>query len=112
MIKTLQDRGAGILCHLTSLPGSFASGDLGPSAHAFVDFCAEAGASFWQVLPCHPTGAGDSPYQSLSAFAGNPLLISLEKLLEKGWLSRTDLMAPWQLPEDRADFGASFEFRL
>src|SRR6185503_6549377 len=78
----------------------------------FVKWAAEAGASWWQMLPCNPTGAGDSPYQALSAFAGNPLYVSVEKLEEKGWLKKADLEAPRPLVEERADFGASFEYRF
>ena len=68
-------RNAGILLHPTSLPSPHGIGDLGPEAHAFLDFLAQAGMKIWQVLPLGPTGYGDSPYQCFSAFAGNPLLI-------------------------------------
>ena len=80
-------RSSGVLLHPTSLPGPYGSGDLGPEAFAFVRFLADAGQKIWQVLPLNPTGYGNSPYQGLSAFAGNPLLISLERLAEQGWLS-------------------------
>ncbi len=80
-------RSSGILLHPTSLPGPWGIGDLGPSAYAFVDFLAAAGQSLWQVLPLGPTGYGDSPYQCFSAFAGNPLLISLDALIQRGLLS-------------------------
>lgn len=96
MLKTLKDRSAGVLCHISSLPGSWACGDLGPASLDFVRFLERAGQSWWQMLPCHPTGAGDSPYQALSAFAGNPLFISLENLVEKGWLQPKDLEAPFE----------------
>jgi 4-alpha-glucanotransferase len=69
-------RASGILMHPTSLPGRYGIGDLGDAAHGFVDFLAAAGQTYWQVLPLSPTGYGDSPYQGLSAFAGNPMLIS------------------------------------
>ena len=72
-------RSSGILLHPTSLPGRFGIGDLGPEAYGFVDFLAAAGQRIWQVLPLGPTGYGDSPYQLFSAFAGNPLLISLDQ---------------------------------
>ena len=85
-------RVAGVLCHITSLPGKFGCGDLGPAAEDFVQFLARTGQSRWQVLPLGPTGYGDSPYQCYSAFAGNPLLISLEKLVEIGLLTATDLV--------------------
>jgi len=71
-------RAAGILLHPTSLPGPNGIGELGPEAHRFVDVLADAGISIWQVLPLSPTGYGDSPYQTFSAFAGNPFLITVE----------------------------------
>ena len=74
-------RSSGILLHPTSLPGPFGIGDLGPEAYRWVDFLAESGQGLWQILPLGPTGYGDSPYQCFSAFAGNPLLISPEKLV-------------------------------
>ena len=98
-------RRSGILMHPTSLPGRFGLGDLGAEAYHFVDFLASAGQSYWQVLPLSPTGYGDSPYQGLSAFAGNPLLISPEKLVELGHLSATDLERMPTFPDDRVDFG-------
>lgn len=98
-------RTSGILLHPTSLPGPFGIGDLGPSAHWFVDFLAEGGQGLWQVLPLGPTGFGDSPYQCTSAFAGNPLLISPERLVERGWIRRSDLKHP-DFPRNRVDFGA------
>jgi 4-alpha-glucanotransferase len=84
-------RAAGILLHLTSLPGPHGSGDLGPAAHQFVNFLASAGQRWWQMLPIVPPGAapGFSPYSAPSAFAGSPWLISLEMLLRDGLLSRS-----------------------
>src|SRR3954467_143019 len=82
-----EQRLSGILLHVTSLPSYGGIGDFGPAAYAFVDFLAEAKQRLWQVLPLSPTGYGSSPYSALSAFAGNPLLISLEGLVEDGWLS-------------------------
>src|SRR5215475_3798840 len=84
-------RSSGLLLHPTSLPGRYGIGDLGDYAYRFADYLEECGQRLWQVLPLGPTSYGDSPYQSLSAFAGNPLLISLDKLLEEGWLTRDDL---------------------
>lgn len=81
------ERLSGILLHVTSLPSYGGVGDFGPAAYAFVDFLVEAKQRLWQVLPLSPTGYGNSPYSALSAFAGNPLLLSLEKLVEKGWLT-------------------------
>src|SRR5580693_30157 len=97
-------RSSGILLHPTSLPGRFGVGDLGPESYRFADFLAESGLHIWQVLPLAPTGYGESPYQSLSSFAGNPLLISLEKLVERGYLAPKDLEQPTTFPEDTADF--------
>ena len=80
-------RSSGILLHPTSLPGPFGIGDLGPEAYRFADFLAAAGQSLWQMLPLGPTGYGDSPYAGYSAFAGNTLLISPERLLADGLLA-------------------------
>ena len=81
------DRLSGILLHVTSLPSYGGMGDFGPEAYAFVDFLRAAKQRLWQVLPLSPTGYGSSPYSALSAFAGNPLLISLEFLVRDGWLT-------------------------
>src|SRR5258708_526205 len=81
-------RAAGILLHPTSLPSRGGVGDFGPSAYQFVDFLASARQGLWQVLPLGPLGYGNSPYSSTSAFAGNPLLISLERLVEHGWIGQ------------------------
>jgi 4-alpha-glucanotransferase len=97
-------RSSGILLHPTSLPGRYGIGDLGAEARHFIDFLASAGQTLWQVLPLGPTGYGDSPYQCFSAWAGNPLLISLERLVEQGWLDASALAAGPQFPEDRVDF--------
>lgn len=83
-------RSSGVLLHPTSLPGRFGIGDIGPDAYRFVDFLAEAKQQIWQVLPLGPTGYGNSPYQCFSAFAGNPLLISPEKLVERGYLTQAE----------------------
>lgn len=91
------------MLHPTSLPGPHGIGDLGAEARRFVDFLGAAGQRLWQVLPLGPTGYGDSPYQCFSAWAGNPLLISLASLAEKGWLDDSALNAP-EFPEDRVDF--------
>src|SRR5580704_14207198 len=80
------DRSSGLLLQITSLPSYGGIGDLGPAAYEFADFLAAAKQRLWQVLPLSPTGYGNSPYAALSAFAGNPLLISLELLAQKGWI--------------------------
>ena len=82
-----QERLSGVLLHVTSLPSYGGVGDFGPAAYAFVDFLAAAKQQLWQVLPLSPTGYGSSPYSALSAFAGNPLLISLERLAQNGWIA-------------------------
>src|SRR5258707_12505096 len=79
-------RSSGILLHITSLPGRFGVGDLGPSAYEFADFLSSAGQKLWQVLPLNPTGDAYSPYQFFSAFAGNHLLLSFKRLREGGAL--------------------------
>ncbi|HVW76307.1 MAG TPA: 4-alpha-glucanotransferase [Alloacidobacterium sp.] len=80
------ERSSGLLLHITSLPSYGGIGDFGPAAYEFADFLAAGKQRLWQVLPLSPTGYGNSPYAALSAFAGNPLLISLEKLSEAGWI--------------------------
>ncbi len=104
-------RTSGILLHPTSLPGPYGIGDLGPGAFGFVDFLQAAGQGLWQMLPLGPTGYGDSPYQCLSAFAGNPLLISPDLLAEDGWLDAADLAGP-AFPDERVDFGAVRRWKL
>jgi 4-alpha-glucanotransferase len=84
-------RASGVLLHPTSLPGRYGIGDLGPEAFRFADWLAEAGQRIWQVLPLGPVGFGESPYQLFSAFAGNPMLISPDALVERGWLDAADL---------------------
>ncbi|MBV8114466.1 MAG: 4-alpha-glucanotransferase, partial [Silvibacterium sp.] len=85
------DRASGLLLHVTSLPSNGGIGDLGPAAFEFADFLAEAKQRLWQVLPLSPTGYGNSPYAATSAFAGNPLLISLDTLADWGWIGRDRL---------------------
>src|SRR5689334_11231418 len=97
-------RSSGVLLHPTSLPGRFGIGDLGPSALEFIELIAAAGQRVWQVLPLGPTGYGSSPYQSFSAFAGNPLLISLEGLADEGLLDRNDLPLSGAHSTDAVEF--------
>jgi len=104
-------RSSGILLHVTSLPGGHGIGDLGTSAHEFVEFLAEAGQKIWQVLPLGPTGYGDSPYQLFSAFAGNPLLIDLNSLRERGLLSLQETVSASGLPEDHVEYGRVIEVK-
>ncbi len=98
-------RASGLLLHPTSLPGPYGIGDLGPAAARFVDFLAAARQRCWQVLPLGPTSFGDSPYQSPSTFAGNPLLLSLEALRDDGLLAAADLTAATGDPA-RVNYGA------
>ena len=104
-------RGAGILLHPTSLPGPCGSGDLGPAAYRFVDTLAATGVAYWQVLPLGPTGYGDSPYQTFSAFAGNPLLVSPELLIAEGLLPALALDEAVDYPLDSVDYGRVIPFR-
>lgn len=104
-------RASGVLLHPTSLPNDFGIGDLGPSAYEFVDFLVEARQTYWQVLPLGPTGYGDSPYQCFSAFAGNTLLISPEKLIDRGLLTSADLASKPDFECGRADYGGVYEWK-
>ena len=99
------ERSSGILLHPTSLPGPYGIGDLGPQAHGWIDFLADNDSNLWQVLPLGPTGYGDSPYQSFSAFAGNPYLISPESLLAENLIHANDLANLPQFPRERVDYG-------
>lgn len=109
-------RASGILLHPTSLPGQWGIGDLGASAYRFVDFLESAGQRLWQVLPLGPTGYGDSPYQCFSAFAGNPLLVSLDDLVDRGLLGQAEVEAAAQaagdLSNDHVDYGRVIGFKL
>jgi 4-alpha-glucanotransferase len=101
-------RASGILLHPTCLPGRFGIGDIGPVAESFVDFLTETGQHWWQMLPLGPTGNSNSPYQSHSSFAGNPLLISPERMVTDGFLDASevpDTQAP-ENPDHRVDFDA------
>jgi 4-alpha-glucanotransferase len=109
-VVEVRPRYAGVLLHPTSLPGPYGIGDLGSRAYQWVDALAHAQQSFWQILPLNPTGFGDSPYQSFSAFAGNPYLISPDLMAEDGLLLGGDLHPPG-FPADRVDYGAVIEFK-
>lgn len=102
-------RASGILLPVFSLPGPFGIGTLGPEAFAFVDFLAEAKQTYWQILPIGPTGYGDSPYQSFSAFAGNPYFIDFRLLAEQGFLDPSELPPPQ--PQEPVDYGALYTGR-
>lgn len=107
----LSERAAGILLHLTSLPGPHGSGDLGPASREVLRFCVEARLLWWQMLPVGPVGYGDSPYASLSAFAGHPMLISLEELAQDGLADAAWLKSPPAFPEGHIDHAAVAAFR-
>jgi 4-alpha-glucanotransferase len=108
-------RSAGVLMHMTSLPGPHGSGDLGPAAHDFVDVLSDAGMRWWQMLPINPPDGAPafSPYSCPSTFAGSPWLVSLEQLVNEGMLSRADVRVPRGLFADdaRVDFPKSIAFR-
>jgi 4-alpha-glucanotransferase len=89
--KQKRVRGAGILLPISSLPSPYGIGTLGKEAYQFVDWLADAKQKYWQVLPVGPTSFGDSPYQSFSAFAGNPYFIDLDLLIEEGLLSKNEV---------------------
>jgi 4-alpha-glucanotransferase len=104
-------RSAGLLLHPTSLPGRFGIGDLGPDAVAVLDWMRDAGLSVWQVLPLGPTGYEHSPYNSFSAFAGNPLLVSPDRLVEDGLVDRDAVRAGEVAASNRVDFAAVEKFK-
>lgn len=110
-VPRLRDRASGLLLHVTSLPGAHGCGDLGVQARAFADFLVSAEQSFWQMLPVGPCGYGNSPYSSTSAFAGNPLLLALEPLVQAGHLPGTELDAAPPFPRSRVDYDQTERFR-
>jgi 4-alpha-glucanotransferase len=106
-------RESGILMHITSLPGPYGVGTMGKQAFAFVDFLEEAGQRCWQILPLSPTGYGDSPYQSCSAYAGNYYLIDLDTLICEGLLEKEEVSSiDWADQPDRVDYGRLYSNRL
>ena len=106
-------RASGVLMHISSLPSDYGIGTLGKEAYSFVDFLQKAGQTYWQVLPLCPTGYGDSPYQSFSAFAGNPYFIDLTLLTEQGLLRHEDYNKTfWGNSETEADYSALYQNRF
>src|SRR5579862_5086709 len=105
-------RSAGILLHPTSLPGKFPLGDLGAEAYHFIDFLAASGQTLWQVLPLGPSGYGDSPYQCFSAFAGNPYLLSPERLRDDGLLTDADLANIPSFDPHCIEFGGAIDYKM
>ncbi len=102
---------AGVLTHPTSFPSRYGIGDLGGSAYHFIDFLVKANQSLWQVLPLGPTGYGDSPYQCLSAFAGNPMLISPDRLVQDGYLPAESVAHVPDFPADKVDYGWVIQYK-
>ena len=106
-------RQCGVLMPVSSLPGPYGIGCLGKEAYAFVDFLAAAGQQVWQILPLAPTGFGDSPYQSCSAFAGNPYFIDLDDLARRGLLEKGEYEAlAWGEKDTAVDYGAVYRLRF
>ena len=106
-------RCSGILMPISSLPGGYGIGSMGKPAHDFVDFLAKAGQTIWQILPVGPTGYADSPYQSCSAFAGNPYFIDLDLLAADGLLTKKDYAAiNWGGDAAHVDYGTLYEKRF
>ncbi len=107
------ERKSGILLHPTSLPSSAGIGTIGKVAFDFVDYLAQSNVKLWQVLPLGPTGYGDSPYQSFSAFALNPLLIDFNDLEERGWAEKSDIEVPEYIKYDgNVDFGSVVYWKM
>ncbi len=104
-------RSSGLFLHVTSLPGPYGIGDLGAAGRRFADFLRRARQRYWQMLPLGPVGPGASPYSSPSAFAGNPLLISPEPLLERGLLADDDLKPAADFPAGRVDYDRVIPFK-
>lgn len=106
-------RESGILLHLSSLPGPYGIGTMGKAAKEFVDFLADAGQRFWQILPLSPTGFGNSPYQAFSTFAGNHYLIDFDALIEAHLLEKREVESVfWGCDPERVDFGALYRNRM
>ena len=106
-------RQSGILMHITSLPSPYGIGTMGKEAYEFIDFLEKAGQHSWQILPLTPTGYGDSPYQSCSAYAGNHYLIDLPALVEQGLLRQEELDSIcWEDTPERVNFGLQYQNRL
>ena len=110
---SLSRRGAGILLPISALPSAYGIGNLGKEARKFIDFLEKAGQTYWQVLPVGPTSYGDSPYQSFSAFAGNPYFIDPETFMEEGILTKDELESiSWQERGDRIEYSTLYENRF
>ncbi len=109
--KLTNNRKTGILVHPTSFPSKYGIGDLGSGAYSFIDFAEASGCKIWQVLPIGPTGYGDSPYQSFSSYAGQPLIISPEKLIEDGLINKNEIdIKNWN--PNKIDYGAVIPYKF
>ncbi|MGA9056372.1 MAG: 4-alpha-glucanotransferase [Terriglobia bacterium] len=108
----MSQRASGILLHLTSLSNPYPIGDLGPAATAFADFMVKSGQRWWQMLPIGPGGEENSPYQSRSAFGGNPLLVSPDRLVEQGLLGRQDIELPISGGGGKVNYPAAARLKL
>lgn len=104
-------RESGVLLHISSLPGPYGIGEIGPHAFRFLDSLAEMGQSLWQILPTGDTGSCPSPYTTVSAFANNPMLISVDVLVEDGYLNKSDLNKLQKYPQYKVDFNKVFQDR-
>src|ERR1700688_3218017 len=104
-------RASGLLLHVTSLPSSYGIGDVGPAALSWIDHLHEAGQSWWQALPLGPTGYGNSPYQSLSSFAGNGLVISPDWLIQDELLEASDCDEGRSFPKNAVDYDVVTPFK-
>ncbi len=105
----LTSRSAGVLAHISSLPGRYGIGNLGPGSRGLLDMLGKAGVKYWQICPVGPTGYGNSPYQTFSGRAGNPYFIDLGELEAADLLDGRDLAPLSALPTDRVDYGRLYE---
>ena len=110
--KKAWKRGAGVLLPISSLPSPYGIGTFGKAAYEFIDNLAEAKQTYWQVLPIGPTSYGDSPYQSFSAFAGNPYFIDLDTLIEEGLLTEEDVKLDWGSEANKVDYEKIYNNRF
>jgi len=110
----MDTRASGVLLHISSLPSRYGIGDMGKAAYSFVDQLEKARQKYWQILPLNPSNStsGESPYFSSSAFAGNPLLIDLDSLVDAGFVQASDINIPEDLPATEVDFTRVREFKL
>ena len=108
-----KSRSSGVLMHISSLPGEYGIGDFGKGAYDFIDFLSKTKQKNWQVLPLGITGFGDSPYQSFSAFAGNPYFIDLDEFISRGYLSKEEINN-FDLGKDprKVDYGLLYKNKI